>query len=497
MSKFFNRNWKAGFTLVELIVVIAILAILAGIAIPVYSGYIKKANEAADNQLLAAVNTAFGAACLENGFNAKDVTSAKLDGDKNITGVKDVSVPADKIFLSADTVSDGFALLGARPAQLGSFDADKFQASFLKYFGENKNTELKSVTVADIEFSGGVFGIKGSGTGSAGTGAALVGEPIDNGDGTKTYTFRLANGEQVAYTISDDAIAKINASTIGKMEMGNLMDDVSGMVVSLSDAMNSGTILAGLLNATGYVLESNLSPEALEEVENGMYNGKLVLPVTKDENGQYNLEELSNAVVLLIAKNTNTSGLNQMKALLNSGADNITAALHLGEVSHEGLTDAQYQKARNKAVSDGAGPLLNSMAAFYSMATAFANSDAAEGWSVQVDGQTYDAQQYYNYVNGKIAAAAADHDLDNYGRVQAIADAMSLMNAYMYDGSNQTTQFASYASGQIDLDIAGIVAGMESVAANQGAAVSTGAVTDGYNAGSFEDILNALLGKGN
>ena len=62
----FKKN--GGFTLVELIVVIAILAILAGVAIPVYSGYISKAEETADIAKLDAIKTAAIAAVAEEGI---------------------------------------------------------------------------------------------------------------------------------------------------------------------------------------------------------------------------------------------------------------------------------------------------------------------------------------------------------------------------------------------------------------------------------------------
>ena len=56
----FKKN--GGFTLVELIVVIAILAILAGVAVPAYNGYIKRANDAAVETELSAISTAAMAA---------------------------------------------------------------------------------------------------------------------------------------------------------------------------------------------------------------------------------------------------------------------------------------------------------------------------------------------------------------------------------------------------------------------------------------------------
>ena len=51
-----NRNSKKGFTIVELIIVIAVIAVLAAVLIPTFSNLIQKANEAKDTALVSNLN---------------------------------------------------------------------------------------------------------------------------------------------------------------------------------------------------------------------------------------------------------------------------------------------------------------------------------------------------------------------------------------------------------------------------------------------------------
>ena len=92
LKAFFTLKRRAndGFTLVELIVVIAILAILGGVAVPAYSGYVEKAELAADEALLREINTAFASACAINGedhYSQPSNTGLTFSGNA-VTGIK-------------------------------------------------------------------------------------------------------------------------------------------------------------------------------------------------------------------------------------------------------------------------------------------------------------------------------------------------------------------------------------------------------------------------
>ena len=73
MKKMNNK----GFTIVELVIVIAVIAILAAVMIPTFSGVVQKANQTAVQQKAAAVFKEVYAADLSDGLcNAEDASGS-------------------------------------------------------------------------------------------------------------------------------------------------------------------------------------------------------------------------------------------------------------------------------------------------------------------------------------------------------------------------------------------------------------------------------------
>ncbi len=109
MSNSLKRKNQKGFTLIELIVVIAILGILAAVLIPQFGGFTKKADTVQITTDATAFARALDAAVIEKSFTAEVVCddSTKINADK----VLPVSgVPAGRITYLKYETDGGFEL---------------------------------------------------------------------------------------------------------------------------------------------------------------------------------------------------------------------------------------------------------------------------------------------------------------------------------------------------------------------------------------------------
>ena len=279
---------KKGFTIVELVIVIAVVAILAAVLIPTFSNLVKKANLSADQQAVRQMNTALAIYAAEN-ERPSTAAEAKKALDSQLINVEGGLVPVSKgyafywdssknevvLVATGDEIKDGWEILTSN--------------GFGKLIEVSSENDLKTtVTSANEPVS---ITLTSNITTSKETYFKVNnGQVIEidlNGntltfDDNATYEFYIASGGHLAIkngTINGSS--KVTHSFINKMGTLNLtnvvIQDHSLQTAIYFEGISDTSIVSCTINSSGpYAITTNSSTDSSDGVRVSIIDSTIV-----------------------------------------------------------------------------------------------------------------------------------------------------------------------------------------------------------------------------
>ncbi len=240
-----KKSNRKGFTIVELVIVIAVIAILAAVLIPTFTNLIKKANESSDVQAVRQMNTILSAEdAFKNGITINDAVAALKEAGFN--GDKYVALVSGRYFF---------------------YDQDLRRIVYTEYKDGNYNVLFPK----GVDITGhALFSLSGD------VAKKDYAAPVISGD---TATFSIGSAEEFAQLAAD-----FKALTNGENELENFDTEVAAgitcvngkdIVISLSSnidlkgsafnlnlkdcnftLLGNGYTISGVVNNSGFALSS-------------------------------------------------------------------------------------------------------------------------------------------------------------------------------------------------------------------------------------------------
>ena len=224
-----KRNTKKGFTIVELIIVIAVIAVLAAVLIPTFSNLIQKANVAADTTLIKNLNTALA---MDTSVSKHVTMTQALEATKeNGFDVEKIVARATNNKIVWDSVNDCFAYSEKDKNALTYIPDSKTDANVEAY---QLWTIVKDTTL-DQQYSSYI-----AGTGVTGTIEAIKGVDVGENTGIAEIKYTGGNGQRVVIRTNGGKLT-VDASN-DHVEHYGLAKEIDVKAVSSTTYVEHGTV---------------------------------------------------------------------------------------------------------------------------------------------------------------------------------------------------------------------------------------------------------------